>query len=150
MTFTNTLKQDLNHGLAKESQRKKGFERYFGCLHKTDTFDSFDFTNNNFYIEHKERGIPFGRYDSLFFDRIKYDEYLRLKTMEPNKRFIIIWTCLGESFFWEFTEKDEDENDDVVFYFDKMSMDRRKGKGFQTQELVKVFNEHIKPLSQFR
>ena len=144
------MKQDLNHGLAKESQRKKGFERYFGPLSKTDTFDSFDFTNNNFYIEHKERGIPFGRYDSLFFDRIKYDEYLRLKTMETNKRFIIIWTCLGESFFWEFTEKDEDENEDVVFYFDKQRMDRRKGMGYKTQELVKVFNEHIKPLSQFR
>tara|TARA_R110000803_G_scaffold65803_1_gene127045 strand:- start:119 stop:574 length:456 start_codon:yes stop_codon:yes gene_type:complete len=145
----NTLSHDLNHGLAKEKQRQNDFERYFGSLSKTDTFDSFDFTNKHFYIEHKERSIPFGKYDSLFFDKIKYNEYLRLKQREPHKRFIIIWTCRDTSYFWEFTETDEDENGDVVFYFDKMSMDRRKGHGFQTQELCKVFNEHIKPLNSW-
>tara|TARA_R110001632_G_scaffold159478_1_gene277682 strand:- start:1259 stop:1732 length:474 start_codon:yes stop_codon:yes gene_type:complete len=148
--FKNTLQTDLRQGLGAEKARQSGFEEYFGRLSKTATYDSFDFTNDSFYVEHKERNIPFGKYDSLFFDAIKFHEFQRLKTLEPHKRFVIIWTCLGKSFFWEFQENDEDDQGNIIYYFENKVIDRRRGQGLQTQGLCKVFNNHIKPLSDFR
>ena len=114
--FKNTLQTDLRQGLGAEKARQSGFEEYFGRLSKTAKYDSFDFTNDSFYVEHKERNIPFGKYDSLFFDAIKFHEFQRLKTLEPHKRFVIIWTCLGKSFFWEFQENDEDDQGNINPY----------------------------------
>ena len=150
-TNTNTLKADLKHGLNAEMVRKGRMDEMFGTLTKTkNKFNSFDFKNDKFYVEHKERSCRYGRYDSLFFDYIKYERYIELKKEEPDKRFIIVWTCRGDSYFWEFTEKDEDDNGDVVFYTKTKMMDRRRGNGFQPQSLVYVFNENIKPLSEFK
>ena len=146
----NTLKQDLRHGLTAESVRKNDFDTIFGSLSKTGTYDSFDFQNDIFFVEHKERSIPFGKYPTLYFDRVKYDEYLRLKRINPRHRFVIIWTCLGHSYFWEFTENDEDENGLGTFYFDEMLMDRRRGTGWKHQALVHVFLSAVKPLSEFK
>ena len=148
---TNTLQEDLKHGLNAEMVRKGRMDQMFGTLTKTkNKFNSFDFRNQRFYVEHKERAIQFGRYDSLFFDYIKYERYIELKKEEPDKRFIIVWTCLGESYFWEFTEEDEDKNGLVVFYTETKMMDRRRGQGMKPQSLVYVFNEHIRPLAEFK
>ena len=148
---SNTLKEDLKHGLAMELIRQSRLEEQFGELSKTkNKFNSFDFVSDNFYVEHKERNVRFGQYDSLYFDYVKYENYQRLKKEEPDKRFVIVWTCNGESYYWEFTEVDEDENGDVIFYTDTKLMDRRRGNGFQPQSLVYVFNENIKALSEFK
>ena len=148
---SNTLKEDLKHGLAMELIRQSRLEDMFGTLTKTkNKFNSFDFVSDKFYVEHKERNVRFGQYDSLYFDYVKYENYLRLKKEYPDKRFIIVWTCNGESYFWEFTEVDEDINGDVVFYTETKMMDRRRGQGFKPQSLVYVFNENIKPLSEFK
>ena len=148
---TNTLQADLKHGLNAEMVRKARMDEMFGTLSKTkNKFNSFDFTNQRFYVEHKERAIQFGKYDSLFFDTIKYERYIQLKKEEPDKRFVIVWTCRGDSYFWEFSEKDEDENGDLIFYTKTKMMDRRRGNGFQPQSLVYVFNEHVKPLAEFK
>ena len=148
---TNTLQEDLKHGLNAEMVRKGRMDQMFGTLTKTkNKFNSFDFKNQRFYVEHKERAIQFGRYDSLFFDYIKYERYIELKKEEPDKRFIIVWTCNGQSYYWEFTEEDEDENGLAVFYSQLQVMDRRRGQGMKPQSLVYVFNENIKPLSEFK
>tara|TARA_R110002096_G_scaffold75707_2_gene178733 strand:- start:359 stop:817 length:459 start_codon:yes stop_codon:yes gene_type:complete len=150
-TNTNTLKADLKHGLNAEMVRKERMDQMFGTLTKTkNKFNSFDFKNQRFYVEHKERSCRYGKYDSLFFDYIKYERYIELKKKEPDKRFIIVWTCMNQSYYWEFTEVDEDENGDAVFYTDTQLMDRRRGNGFQPQSLVYVFNEHIRPLAEFK
>ena len=150
-TNTNTLKADLKHGLNAEMVRKERMDQMFGTLTKTkNKFNSFDFKNDKFYVEHKERSCRYGRYDSLFFDYIKYERYIELKKKEPDKRFIIVWTCMNQSYYWEFTEVDEDENGDAVFYTDTQLMDRRRGNGFQPQSLVYVFNENIRPLAEFK
>jgi len=147
---TNTLKADLKHGLNAEMVRKGRMDEMFGTLTKTkNKFNSFDFKNQRFYVEHKERAIQFGRYDSLFFDYIKYERYIELKKEEPDKRFIIVWTCLGESYFWEFTEEDERYKWRCYFYTETKMMDRRRGQGMKPQSLVYVFNEHIRPLADF-
>ena len=148
---SNTLKEDLKHGLAMELIRQSRLEEQFGELSKTkNKFNSFDFVSDNFYIEHKERSCRYGRYDSLFFDYIKYENYLRLKKEEPDKRFVIVWTCNGESYYWEFTEVDEDINGDVVFYSQLQVMDRRRGQGMKPNHMTYVFNEHIRPLAEFK
>ena len=148
---TNTLKADLKHGLAMELVRQSRLEEKFGELNKTkDKFNSFDFVNQRYYVEHKERNVKFGKYDSLYFDYIKYENYLRLKKEYPDKRFVIVWTCNGESYFWEFTEKDEDDNGDLIFYSKLKVMDRRRGQGMKPNHMTYVFNEHIKPLSEFK
>jgi len=147
---TNTLKEDLKHGLAMELIRQSRLEDMFGTLTKTkNKFNSFDFVSDKFYVEHKERSCRYGRYDSLFFDYVKFENYQRLKKEYPDKRFIIVWTCNNESYYWEFTEVDEDENGDVIFYTETKLMDRRRGNGFQPQSLVYVFNENIRPLADF-
>ena len=148
---TNTLKKDLKYGLAAERIRQGRLEEQFGELTKTkNKFNSFDFINQEFYVEHKERGCRYGQYDSLFFDYIKYENYIRLKKEYPDKRFVIVWTCVGKSYFWEFQENEKDENGNVIFFIETKMMDRRRGNGFQPQSLVKVYNQFIKPLEEFK
>tara|TARA_R110001592_G_scaffold16761_1_gene71115 strand:+ start:984 stop:1430 length:447 start_codon:yes stop_codon:yes gene_type:complete len=147
----NTLQQDLTLGLTAERTRQQTFESTFGSLTKTGTFDSFDYKNNKFFVEHKERpDTYFGQYCTCYFDKVKYQEYLRLKRLYPTHRFVIIWTLKGESFFWEFTEIDEDKDGWVTWNYTERRMDRRKGQGMQSQEMVEVFNSAIRPLSTFR
>ena len=93
--------------------------------------------------------MRFGQYDSLYFDYVKYENYLRLKKEYPDKRFIIVWTCNCQSYYWEFTEEDEDENGDAVFYSQLQVMDRRRGQGMKPNHMTYVFNEHIRPLADF-
>ena len=148
---TNTLQADLKHGLAMELIRQGRLEEMFGKLRKTkNKFNSFDFVSDKFYVEHKERNVRFGQYDSLYFDYVKYENYQRLKKEEPDKRFVIVWTCNGESYFWEFTEVDEDINGDVVFYSQLQVMDRRRGQGMKPNHMTYVFNENIRPLAEFK
>jgi len=146
----NTLKQDLKKGLKAENLRQRDFEKVFGILVKTGTYDNFDWVNEkgDIYVEHKERSIDFGRYGDLFFDRIKYDKYLELKEENPFVRAFIIWTCNGESYVWEFCDQ-FDEDDNASFYFSRKTMDRRRGHGFMPQELVNVWNEEITKLGEF-
>ena len=146
----NTLKRDLTLGLNAELSRQPTFESYFGPLKKTGKYDSFDFKNDHFFVEHKERDIHFRQYPTLFFDKIKYQEYLRLKQTYSHHRFVIIWTLKDQSYFWEFTENDVDENDTGTWFYQDRMMDRRKGQGMQKQPMVDVFLSAIKPLSEFR
>ena len=73
-----------------------------------------------------------------------------LKKTGKYDSFVIIWTLTDQSYFWEFTENDVDENDLGTWFFKDRVMDRRKGKGMQSQDMVEVFNSAIKPLSEFR
>lgn len=147
----NTLAKDLQHGLAKEAERRGDFENTFGTLEKTGTYDNFDWHNpmKQFYVEHKERSITFGKYDSLFFDKVKYDKYVSLKRDNPKVRCFIIWTCKGVPYIWEFKDQFDDD-DNACFYLSRKMMDRRKGHGFMPQELVNVFNEEIVLLKDFK
>ena len=53
--------------------KKKKIENIFGELNKTkNTYDNFDFYNNNFFIELKTRRINHNKYNSLYFDKCKY------------------------------------------------------------------------------
>ena len=65
-------KDDLNVGLKAEKTVKPILEKLFGELTKTENqYDNFDFTNYKYYVEHKERFINFGQYDSLYLEKPK-------------------------------------------------------------------------------
>jgi hypothetical protein len=147
----NTLNKDLKHGLQKETERVQDFEKVFGSLTKTTQYYNFDWVNTkkHFYVEHKERNIDFGRFDSLFFDKVKYDRYLEIKKENPFARCFIIWTCNNVPYIWEFADQFDDD-DIPCFYFSRREMDRRRGHGWQPQELVNVFNEACVPFQDFK
>ncbi len=137
------IKDDLKVGLKAEKTVKPILERLFGELTKTeDPYHNFDFTNYKYYVEHKRRYIPFGKYDSLIFDKVKYDKYLELKQKEPHKQFFICWSLSSGLYMWEFKE-----NDDEFYLRDKYDVDR--GCWDNTKKQICVLNKYIDPFYDF-
>lgn len=141
------IKEDLKFGKNAEKIVKPILDDVFGELIATDNFNNFDFSNDKYFVEHKQRNIPFGQYDSLYFDKVKYNRYLELKKENPNIRCFIIWSCINGRYVWEF--KDQFNGNDACFYmYTQKNQDR--GKGYlQNTEMVSVFNEYITKLEDF-
>ena len=142
------IKDDLKFGKNAEKEVKPILEDVFGKLNETDSFNNFDFSNDNYYVEHKQRNIPFGQYDSLYFDKVKYNRYIELKKENAQLRCFIVWSCLNGRYVWEF--KDQFNGNDACFYtYTQKNQDR--GKGYlQNTEMVNVFNEYIIKLEDFK
>jgi hypothetical protein len=133
---------DIKYGKKHEHLVKPVLEELFGKLKMNDTFNNFDFSNKNFYVEHKKRNIKFRHYDSLIFDKVKYDKYLELKKENKKLQFFIVWSCSDRMYMWEFSESKEE------FYIrDKYDVD--KGCWDNTKQTICVLNEYISPFNDF-
>ena len=153
------LKQDLRIGIKEEINTMNFLnnnKNIFGKLSQDkDNFANFDLVSadKKFYVEHKHRpDIDFKncRYDSLYFDKIKYDKYIELKKEDPEIRSFIIWNCSGQRVIWEFKEYGwENEKGECEMYFSEQ-LNQDRGKGYlQDTKMCNVFIEDIKQLSDF-
>jgi len=120
-----------------------------------DPFANFDFVSEDekYHIEHKYRpdiDLNNCRYDSLYFDYVKYKRYKELKKIDPEKRFFICWNCSGTRVMWEFKKYGyENENGECEFYFSKQfNQDRGNGRP-QDTDMVNVFMEAIEPIEKY-
>lgn len=128
----------------------------FGKLEEDeDPFANFDFVSEDkkYHIEHKYRpdiDLMTCRYDSLYFDRVKYNRFLELKKEDPEKRCFIIWNCSGERVWWEFKKYGwENEKGEIEMYFSEQ-FNQDRGKGYlQDTEMCNVFMEALHPISEF-
>jgi len=135
------LNKDIKFGKKAEKIVKPILENIFGELNNGSTYDNFDFNNDKYYVEHKQRNVPFGKYNGLFFDLVKYNRYLKLKSENENLRFFIVWSCNNGRYIWEFTEDE--------IQFDRFTQTRDRGRGVCDTKMINVFNSHIKPLNEF-
>ena len=115
------LQQDLINGKKAEHKVKPILQELFGKLKSTDTYndkENFDFYNKSYFIEHKDRPTTkFGRYDSLFFDKVKYNRYLSLVKDNPKLRCFIVWSCKDDRYMWGFTQDKEEFYEQVNCFF---------------------------------
>ena len=136
------IKNDIAFGKKHEHKVKPILETWFGELQFNHDTHNFDFKGDNFYVEHKKRNISFGRYDSLIFDKVKYNKYLELKQTNPKMEFFVVWTLQDNRYMWEITENNEE------FYLrDKYDVDRKCWDPTKKQVCVK--NEYISPFTDF-
>jgi len=135
------IKADIKFGKNAERIVKPILEEIFGELQEGETFDNFDFYNDNYYVEHKQRNVEFGRYNGLFFDTVKYNKYLQLKNDNPDLRFFIVWSCRNGRYIWEFSEVEEE--------FNRFTQTRNRGRGVVDTHMINVFNNYIKPFNEF-
>ena len=153
------LKEDLKIGKREEVKTLillNASETMFGnVLQDEDQFANFDFVSEDkkYHIEHKYRpdiNLKTCRFDSLFFDRVKYKRYRELIKEDPEKRFFIIWNCAGERVWWEFKKYGwENEKGECEFYFSKQ-FNQDRGNGYlQNTDMVNVFMEDTHPFSEF-
>ena len=125
----------------------------FGKLKEDeDPFANFDFVSldGKFHVEHKWRpeiDLKNCRFDSLYFDYVKYKRYKELKKEDPEKRFFICWNCSGKRVIWEFKPYGwENEKGECEFYFSKQ-FNQDRGNGYaQDTDMVCVFMESIEPI----
>ena len=137
------LKDDLKFGLNAEKGVKPILETLFGKLTKTeDKFNNFDFYNDKYYVEHKQRNIVFGQFDSLIFDKCKYDKYLELKEKNPKLQFFVVWSLRDNRFMWKM-------NEDTSQFYIKHEFNVNRGTYTQTTRTICVKNEFIHPFDDF-
>ncbi len=138
------IADDRKFGKRAETLVKGVLETKFGELTQDPhRYASFDFFNDDFYVEHKQRNIPFGRFDSLMLERSKYDKYLKYK--EQGKRCFIVWSLTNGRYVWEF--QDQFIGDDAVFYEQVKSINRSSYT--QVSDVINVFNEYIENFDKF-
>ena len=136
------IKNDIAFGKKHEHKVKPTLETLFGELQFNHDTHNFDFSNDNFYVEHKQRNLTFGRYDSLIFDKVKYDKYQELKTKNKNLQFFVVWSLYNDRYMWEITDNKEE------FYIrDKYDVDRKRWDPTKKQICVK--NEYINKFTDF-
>ena len=134
-------KIDLQFGLTNEIYKKKKIENIFGELNKTkNTYDNFDFYNNNFFIELKTRRINHNKYNSLYFDKCKYDK--GLEYLKKGFRVIFIWDCIDRMVLWEL------KSDEKVSYF-KYGGRTDRGKE-EISKLCNIPTKHLINYSDFK
>lgn len=140
------IQVDLKYGKKSEKQVKPILDKVFGELTQDENqFANFDFFNDKFYVEHKQRNIN-GQLVDLYFDRVKYDKYIELK--KKGKRCFIVWSCKDHRYVWEFCDQ-FDETETAQFYF-KTQRNFDRGKGYlQDTDMVNVFCENISKLDEF-
>ncbi len=153
------LKEDLKIGKREEVKTlillNAGETMFGNVLQDEDQFANFDFVSEDekYHIEHKWRpdiNLKTCRFDSLYFDRVKYKRFIELKKEDPEKRFFIIWNCSGERVFWEFKKYGwENEDGEVeMYYSNQYNQDR--GNGYlQDTCMCNVFMESLHPFSEF-
>lgn len=138
------IADDRKFGKRAETLVKSFLEDKFGDLTQDpERYASFDFYNDDFYVEHKQRNIPFGRFDSLLLERSKYDKYLKYK--KQGKRCFIVWSLTNGRYVWEFEE--QFRGDDAVFYDEVKHINRRTYT--QVSNVINVFNEYIQNFDEF-
>jgi len=128
----------------------------FGKLKEDeDQFANLDFISldEKFHVEHKYRpdiDLKNCRYDSLYFDYVKYRRYKELKKEDPEKRFFIIWNCSGTRVIWEFKDYGwENKDGECEFYYSKQ-FNQDRGKGYaQDTTMINVFMEAIEPIEKY-
>jgi hypothetical protein len=136
------IKNDIAFGKQAEHTVKPLLETLFRELKFNHDTHNFDFSNDKYYVEHKQRNISFGRYDSLIFDKVKYDKYLELKQQNPKLQFFVVWSLQDDIYMWKFTE-----NKDEYYTRDKYDVDRKCWDSTKKQICVK--NDYIGKFSDF-
>ena len=100
----NAQKQaDLKMGLQMEDVLKPVFESKFGELNKTHQYHSFDYENENVFIELKTRNAKWKQYPSLMFSTKKIDY---IKNNNITKDVYFFWKLTDGLYYWKY---DEDE-----------------------------------------
>ncbi len=136
------IRNDIAFGKKHEHKVKPTLETLFGELVFNHDTHNFDFSNKDFYVEHKQRNLTFGRYDSLIFDKVKYDKYLQLKETNPKMQFFVVWSLNDNRYMWEVTQNSEE------FYIrDKYDVDLKKWRS--DKKTVCVKNEYISKFTDF-
>lgn len=136
------IKNDIAYGKQAEQTVKPLLEKLFGELKFNHDTHNFDFSNDKYYVEHKQRNISFGRYDSLIFDKVKYNKYLELKQENPKLQFFVVWSLQDDIYMWKINENSEE------FYIrDKYDVDRKFWD--HTKKTVCVLNNYIGKFSDF-
>ncbi len=128
----------------------------FGKLKEDeDPFARFDFVSEDekYHIEHKYRpdiDLNNCRFDSLYFDYVKYKRYKELKKEDPEKKMYIIWNCSGTRVIWEFKDYGwENKDGECEFYFSQQ-FNQDRGNGYaQDTTMVNVFIEAIEPIETY-
>ena len=144
------IKKDVIYGKKHENKIKPTIDKIFGELTLSeDQFANFDFYNNDYYVEHKKRSIVSDKYESLYFDKVKYDKYLELKEENPKLRFFIIWTCFDGSHIWEFQPQVKPCGE--CCYYETTQRNQDRGKGYlQNTRMINVWNCEIQKLKDFK
>ena len=153
------IKKDLKIGKREELKTLiilNSVDTIFGKLKEDeDQYANFDFVSedNKFHIEHKYRpdiNLETCRFDSLYFDYVKYKRYKELKKIDPEKRFFIIWNCSGKRVCWEFKPYLwENKDGEVEMYFSKQ-YNQDRGNGYlQNTDMCNVFMEAIEPIETY-
>jgi hypothetical protein len=129
------IKEDIEFGKKAEKVVKPILEEIFGKLIDGETYDNFDFHNDKYFVEHKQRNVNFGRYNGLMFDKVKYNKYLQLKKENPKLRFFICWSCKNGKYIWEFTDDEKQ--------YETFKQTRDRGMGIKTTDMINVKNKYI-------
>lgn len=139
------IKTDLKFGLNAENKTKPILEELFGELTKTENkYNNFDFYNKYVYVELKtRRNVAFGQYDSLIFDKCKYDKYIELKNDKCEKQFFVVWNLSDGLFMWKMSK-------DTNQFYIKHNFHVNRGDYTQTTRTIHVKNEFIKPFHKFK
>tara|TARA_R110001599_G_scaffold222685_2_gene421829 strand:+ start:2588 stop:3058 length:471 start_codon:yes stop_codon:yes gene_type:complete len=136
------IKNDIAFGKQAEQTVKPLLEKLFGELKFNHDTHNFDFSNDKYYVEHKQRNISFGRYDSLIFDKVKYNKYLELKQENPKLQFFVVWSLQDDIYMWKINENSEE------FYIrDKYDVDLKRWRS--DKKTVCVLNNYIGKFSDF-
>ena len=144
------IKKDVVFGNRCEKIIKPIIDNIFGDLTLSeDKFANFDFYNDNYYVEHKQRSIRGNQFNSLYFDKVKYNKYLELREENPKLRFFIIWSCLDGRYIWEFQDQVKPDGD--CCFYERLQCNQDRGKGYlQNTPMIHVFNEDIIKLKSLK
>jgi hypothetical protein len=148
--MTNVIK-DIKFGKKHEKLVHPLLEKTFGKLKFDSQFANFDFFNDDYYVEHKQRDLNLNKsiLDSLFFDKVKYDKYIELKNHKPHLRFFIIWSCKDHRYIWEF--QDQVKDDGECSFYESIQKDFDRGRGYlQTTKMINVFREELTKYQDFK
>ena len=139
------ISEDYKFGKKAEIAVKPLLDEVFGPLLETDRvnkFHSFDFTNNNYYVEHKQRNCKYGQYPSLYFDYSKYEAYIKFKAIHPHIKFFIIWSCKNGHYYWQFNENENES------YISRQTLNRTTH--LQSNHMLNIKNEFIFKLDNIK
>jgi len=140
--MNNTRKvKDLRFGFAQEDLKQGQLEKIFGKLNKTSQYHSFDYFNEDYFIEMKSRKIKHDTYWTIWFEntkRIKADE-LR----SQGWRTYFTFNLLDGIYIWEYTGEECKEE-----YF--LEIGGRSDRGKEEKSLlVNVKTKYLIDINKF-
>ena len=105
--MNNIKLQDLKFGFNNEKiilQLLQSIDKFKDIKKTENHYDTFDFYNDNVYIELKSRRIHYGQYPDIMISKNKIDE--GLEHTKNGKEVFILWKCLNGTFGWKVNEEE--------------------------------------------